>query len=81
MLTHRLSVCPCKLWSQRPNAFVQLLKLRFTQDGARWLVLQAVDQSSEQVDVFGFYRRKLVVGLRYIDAGRAGSLLLLLEVG
>lgn len=44
-------------------------------------MLQAVDQSSEQVDVFGFDRRKLVVGFRYIDAGRAGSLLLLLEVG
>jgi hypothetical protein len=47
MLAHRLSICPCQLRSQRPNTLVQLLKLRFTQDGPGWLVLQTIDQSRE----------------------------------
>jgi hypothetical protein len=81
VLAHRLSVCPCQLWSQRTDAFIQLLELRFTQDGTRWLVLQAVDKSSEQVDVLSFDRCEFVVGLGYVSTRRARCVLLLLEVG
>jgi hypothetical protein len=81
VLAHGLSVCPRQLWSQRTDALVQLLKLRFTQDGTWWLVLQAINQSSEQVDVLSFHGCELVVGLGYVSTRRARCVLLLFEVG
>ena len=39
MLAHRLPVGPCQFWPQLSNALIELLNLRFSQDGTWRLVL------------------------------------------
>jgi hypothetical protein len=81
VLAHSLSVCPCQLWSQRSNTLIQLLKLRFTQNSTWRLMLQAINQSSKQVDILSFDGCELVVGLWHISTRRARRVVLLFEVG
>ena len=63
MLAHSLAVRPRELRPERTDTLVELLNLGFTQDRPCWLVLQAVHQGGEQVDVLSLHWSQFVIVL------------------
>jgi len=65
VLAHGLTVSPSELRSERTNAFIQFLDLRFAKNSAWWLVLEPVHKGREEVDVLHFdgCQLVLIVGL------------------
>ena len=72
MLAHRLTIASCQLRAKSANAVIQLLNLRLSEDRSRWLVLQSVDESGEEMDILCFHRAQLVriLGQRGARRGR-----------
>lgn len=73
MLTHRLAVGASQLRSEGTNGLVKLLDLRFTQNRARRLMLQPVNQCGEEVDILCLHRGKLKLGIWPCSSGGGGS--------
>lgn len=80
MFAHRFTVRAGQFRSQRANALIQLLNLRFAKDRAWRLVLEPVHKCREQVDVFHLHGRQLVLIVRFILSGRCTRRSLLLQL-
>ena len=66
MLTHRLAVRPRELRTKGADAFVELLDLRFAENSTWRLVLETVNESSEEIDVLSFDGGEFEAGIRFI---------------
>lgn len=69
MLAHGFTVRPGELGSERANAFIQFLDLRFAKNSAWWLVLEPVHKGGEKVDVFHLDGCQLVLVVRLVLCG------------
>lgn len=61
VFAHGLTICPGELGSERTNAFIQFLDLRFPKNSAWWLVLEPIHEGGEEVDIFHLNRCQLML--------------------
>ena len=61
VFAHGFTISPGELGSERADAFIQFLDLRFAKNSARWLVLEPIHKGGEEVDIFHLNRRQLVL--------------------